>query len=167
MHGRPPMRPSLAVALALAGAAGVLAGCSSLKSYPNAGERNLEVRTRTESGSMFSSVRAAVHVHRVDTGCRLEYQGTVDLDRSPVRVAIPVDRSSYLVFTFASSSFPGGSRSTISQETTFRPRAGYRYDAEVTYRNDTYHVVLRELSAQPGAARELEFNGLGACSAGR
>lgn len=153
----------LAGLIGLIGLVGLLAGCSGLKPYPNAGDRNLDVRTRTESGSMLSSVRAALHFHRVGAGCKLDYVGTIDLDRSPLAIAVPAEQASYLVFTFASSSFLGGSRSTISQETLFRPRAGARYDAEVSYRNDTYHVVLRER----GSAREIDFVPLGACSAAR
>jgi hypothetical protein len=38
----------------------LLAGCSGLKPYPDTFEKNLHLHTQTDSGSLFSSVRAAI-----------------------------------------------------------------------------------------------------------
>jgi hypothetical protein len=141
----------------------LLAGCSGIRPYPNDLEKNLQVRTQTRSGSMFEKVRAAVDIYRVNAQCRLDYQGTVDLDKPALAVGIPAGRLSYLVFNFASSSFLGGNRSRISQETLLEPRIGYRYDIDVSYRDDIYNVVVRERHPHKGAGRELGLVGLGAC----
>jgi hypothetical protein len=111
-------------------------------------------------------VRAAVGVYRVDERCQIEYQGTVDLDKPIVAVGIPADRASYLVFGFASSSFLGGTRSTMSQETLLRPRPGYSYDVEASYKDDIYSVVIREVHPGTGASRAIELRRLSACGAG-
>lgn len=143
----------------------LLASCSGVKTYPNTLEKNLEIRTVTKSGSIFGKVRASVDVYRVDAHCRLEYEGTVDLDRPVLAVGIPAERPSYLAFNFASSAFLGGARSATSQETLLTPRAGYRYDIDVRYADDIYNVVLRERAPRKNGTRELAITGLDACKA--
>ena len=151
------------VAGACAAAFTALAGCSGLKPYRDElPAKNLSIRTATSSGSMFTSVRAALDVYGVDASCRTQYLGTVELDQSAVAVGIPADRGSYLVFNFLSSSFLGGSRGRISREVFIQPRADQRYEIDVTYRDDLYDVVLREKLPR-GAAREVPLSDLSAC----
>jgi hypothetical protein len=141
---------ALACWLALA-----LAGCAGVKSYPdNLAAKNLSIRTA-------SSARAALGIHSVDAQCRTEYLGTVALDRTSAEIGIPAERWSYLVFDFASSGlFTRQTRITL--ETLLKPRAGYRYEANVTYRDDLYNVVIREQSPR-GAWREVQLLDLAAC----
>lgn len=146
-------------------ACGLLAGCSGMKPYPNSLEKNLRIRTETKSGSIFSKVRAAVGIYRVDEQCKIEYQGTVELDTPRVPVGIPSERLSYMVFGFASSSFLANTSSTIRQETLLKPRAGYSYDIEVNYKDDIYNVVIRENHPPSGASRKIGLKGLSACRA--
>lgn len=153
------LRCTVCVALAV----GLFAGCSGIRPYSNTLEKNLHIRTATKSGSIFSTVRAAVSIYRVDEQCRIEYQGTVDLDEPLVLVGIAPDRLSYLMFGFASSSFFANARSTISQETLLKPRAGYRYDITVSYKDDIYNVVVREHHPRKAASRDIELKGLDAC----
>jgi hypothetical protein len=146
--------------------AGLLAACSGIKPYPDLAEKNLQVRTRTESGSIFSKVRASLDISRVDAQCRTEYRGTVDLKKAAVKVGIPAERWSYLVFYFASSGLLSNKSSTMAQSTLLKPRAGYRYDAEVIYRDDTYNVVIRESRSGTAGGREIELLRLDACERG-
>ena len=146
---------------------GLLSGCAGVKPYPNTPERNLEIRTETKSGSAFSSVGASLGIYRVDARCQIEYQGTIDLDQPAAAVGIPADRLSYLVFRFASSSFLGGTRSAISQETLLRPRPGYRYQVEVSYKDDLYNVAIRERHPDTGATRVVDLRPLASCNARR
>jgi hypothetical protein len=129
-------------------ASGLLAACSGVRPYPEVSPGNLVVRTE------LSGARAALHVRRVNADCSGEYEGTVALDRSPVSVGLPAGRPSYLVFSFDTSSFFSGSRST-SVGTLIEPRAGYRYDATVTYRDGLYNVTLRETDLRRRTSREL------------
>ena len=142
---------------------GLLAACSGIKTYPDMPEKNLQVRTSTDSGSIFSSVRASLSISRVDAQCRTEYEGTVALKKESVQVGIPVERWSYLVFHFSSSGFLSSTVSTIAQATLLKPRAGYRYDVEVTYRDDTYNVVIHESRTGTGNGREIALRRLDAC----
>lgn len=142
---------------------GLLAACSGIKPYPDIPEKNLQVRTSTESGSIFSKVRASLSISRVDAQCGTEYEGTVDLKRESMRVGIPVERWSYLVFHFSSSGFLSSTSSTMSQSTLLKPRAGYRYDVEVIYRDDTYNVVIHESRSQKGDGREIALRRLDTC----
>jgi len=143
--------------------AGLLAGCSGIKTYPDTSPRNLFVKTEARSGSAFGSVRVSVHIHQVDASCRTEYLGTVQLNDPAVEIGLPPDRPSYLVFNFYSSSFLGGSTGSINYETLLRPRAGYTYDATARYVDGIYLVEIRESGARGSASRELAQRGLGAC----
>jgi hypothetical protein len=133
------------------------AGCSGLKTYPTAAGGNLAVRTQ-----MDGNVRAALHIHRVDARCRTEYQGTVQLDRPSVVLDLPAGRPSYLVVTFDTSSFLGGSRNT-SVGTLLTPRAGSRYELAIRYRESIYDVALSESGSRGGERRALARRELEAC----
>lgn len=139
-------------------ATALLSACAGTTPYSNDGRRNLQIRTVTESGSAFSSVRASVHIHSVDAACKTRYRGTIDLDNPSVLSGLPVGRQSYLVFAFNSSSFLGGSRSAISYETLLTPRPGYTYDVEVSYVDDMYNAVIREAKSRRKARRGREID---------
>jgi hypothetical protein len=141
---------------------GLLAGCSGIRTYPNGLDKNLLVHTSTDSASIFSRVRASLSISRVDAQCRIQYEGTVDLDKSPVSVGIPADRWSYLVFDFASSGLFVNS-STTAQATLLKPLAGYRYDVEVTYRDDLYNVIIREAHAGTDHKQDVTLRQLDTC----
>jgi len=143
----------------------MIAGCSSLKTYPSRSPENVVVRSAIESGSVFSSMRGSVHIHEVDSGCRTNYLGTVKLDQPKVALGLPAERTSYLVFAFDGSSFLGGSSSSTASGTVLKPRAGYRYEVAVTYKDSIYHVVLRESDPRGGASRELPRQQLAGCKA--
>ena len=142
------------VALCLAA---LLAGCAGGVRYADLPEKNLVIRTQV------SEARAVLGVHAVDAQCKPSYEGFVDLDQPVVRVGIPPGRLSYLVFEFATSSFWSNRRGSISQETLLRPRRGATYDVRVTYKNELYEVVVREVPGGGGRPRELPLSELSAC----
>ena len=144
-------------------ACGLLSGCAGIKTYPNTPDKNLRVRTETDSGSFFSKVRAAVDIYRVDADCKTEYEGTVQLDARSVAVGIPSGRVSYLVFVFARSGFLSPSSSNITYDTLLRPRAGQTYDVSVRYRDVIYNVVIREADSRQGKGRVIGPNDLQDC----
>jgi len=144
-------------------AVGLSAGCASgVKSYPNTLDKNVQIRSETVSSSALFQVRTAVSVYRVDERCELELEGVVNIDRPTVSVGIPANRWTYLDFTFTGSSSDGATN-TVSRETLVRPRTGYRYDVAVTYRQDAYHVAIREIPSKGGAGREVQFRDIRAC----
>lgn len=143
---------------------GFLTGCSGIKTYPNNLDKNLSITTTTESGSFFSSVNAALDIYLVNRDCSLEYQGTIKLDKATVTVGIPTDKSSYLVFGFASSSFLANSSGSISQETLLKPRKGYRYKINVSYLDDIYNVEIRETHPRKSTSRDVDTAGLNTCT---
>jgi hypothetical protein len=125
-----------------------VAGCSGTTPYRQSGENNLEVRSSVQGA------RASLHVHRLDAQCRTRYEGTVALDAPVVEVAVPAD--SLLVITFATSSFLGGSRGSISRELALRPRPGYRYRIDARYKDAIYDVAAAEIPPR-GQPRALEL----------
>lgn len=133
------------------------AGCAGTRPYSGEGRNNLTVRTAIERG-----VSATLHVHRVLADCATEYRGSVELDRPVIELALPADTQSYLVVSYDTSSFLGGSRST-NAATLLRPRAGQSYELAVSYRDAIYNLSLREGSA---SGRELPRRDLVTCRAG-
>jgi len=144
-------------------AANLLAGCFGSKTYPNTLGKNLHVHTVTDSGSWFSRVRAAIDIHRVGRDCALDYEGTVQLADSKIDIGIPPHRWSYLVFVFGSSSFLANRSGTITYETLLKARPNYHYDVAVHYRDDMYHVGIRETLPNQSTGREIEPLELSSC----
>jgi hypothetical protein len=132
-------------ALALAAAA----GCAATKHYADLPEKNLRVR------ASLADSKALMGVHSLDAQCRTQYEGAVELERPLLDVGLPAGRASLLVFEFYGSSFFSGSHS-IKKEARIAPRAGYRYEALVTYKDSLYDVQLREIDPRSGASRELD-----------
>ena len=147
----------------------LLAGCFGGKTYPNTLDKNLHVHTATDSGSWFSHVRAAVDIHRVGEDCALDYEGTVQLADPKIDIGIPPHRWSYLVFVFANSSFLANRSGTITYETLLKARPNYHYEVAVRYKDDMYHVGIRETLPNQSTGREIEPLELSACrsSSGR
>jgi hypothetical protein len=144
-------------------AASLLAACTGIKTYPNTLDKNLNIRTETRAKEFLGKVKADVDIFRVMAHCESEYLGTVKLDESAVAVGLPPDRPSYLVFNFASSAFFSNSSSSISYETLLKPRAGFRYDIQVSYIDNIYDVAIREVDPRVKASREVGRKPLRAC----
>ncbi|BDG05729.1 hypothetical protein [Anaeromyxobacter oryzae] len=138
-----------------------LCACSGLRTYPTVPGGNLSVRPRLEAG-----VTAALHVHRLDAQCRVEYLGTVKLDDAQLTLDLPAGQASYLLVTFDTSSFFAGRRNT-SAAALLNPRAGWRYELDVRYREDIYDVALSEADPHTGQRRVLARRDLDACRPGR
>jgi hypothetical protein len=139
-----------------------ITACSGLKTYHSDLENNLQIKTQTDSGSIFSSVQAAVDIHKVNPDCSTEYAGTIQLDDSSKVIGIPAGRSSYLVFVFEKSGFFSAETST-TYNTLIRPRNGYQYSAEVSYQENIYNVIINELDPGNRKSREIETRGMYAC----
>jgi len=129
---------------AFAFTASVLAGCSGLKAYSDTSVKNLNVHTRTDSGSFLSSTRASLDIYGVNNTCQTAYQGTVILDKETRTIGLPAERPSYLVFRFESSSFLANSSGATNYDTLFTPLPGRHYDVDVRYIDGIYSVTILE-----------------------
>jgi len=139
-----------------------ITGCSGLKTYHSDLENNLKITAQTDSGSIFSSMQAAVDIHKVNPDCSTEYTGTIQLDDSSNDIGIPAGRSSYLVFVFQKSGLFSAETST-TYNTLIRPRNGYQYIAEVSYQENIYNVIINEVDPGSRTSREIETKGMYAC----
>ena len=145
----------------IAGAcAALLAGCSGLKTYPNAHEKNALVRVKNEGGGFFSRTRPDVHLFSVDAACRAQYLGTVELDEPVVEIGLPLGQTVLLEFAFSKSTF-GGAHSVTGIEMMARPRRGVRYEFDVAYLKNGYTATGVEL--QQGRRSEIEHRRLRDC----
>lgn len=141
----------------------LLAGCASpQKMYFGSEPQNLVVRTRVE-GSPGTSAGAALDVHRLESRCKMHYEGRFWLDQAEMRTGVPVDVPMYLSFAFASKDFLSMRGGSVRQATTFVARPGYSYIAEVSYVRGIYDVVLRETPSGLSGGRVLELRPLPPC----
>ena len=140
---------------AFAFTASVLAGCSGLKAYSNTPARNLDVHTRTDSGSFLSSTRASLDIYSVNSTCQPAYQGTVTLDKETRAIGLPAERPSYLVFRFESSSFLANSSGATSYDTLLTPLPDHHYDVDVRYLDGIYSVTILERSTGDRKANRI------------
>ena len=152
----------LTVLAGITALATLVSGCAQVTPYPNTLAKNVHVHTRTDTGSMFSSVQANLHVYAVDRECNTRYLGVMALDAPTVDVGLAPDRRAYLVFGFNSSSWLANGDSSISQDTLLTPRSGYSYDIDVSYVDDLYNVVIHEVDRR-GHRREIDTRRLSAC----
>lgn len=131
----------------------LLTACSGVKPYPNLPNKNFAVKTETESGSTFSSVKALLDIYGVNADCATLYKGTIRLDKPVVEFALPPRQPSYLVFAFDAT----------TRTTLLIPGMGYRYLAKVSNIKDAYNVEIYEMNPGGKKSRELEFKELDTC----
>jgi len=135
----------------------VLTACSGIRPYPARPENNAKVSAEV-SGGMLTRIGAALDIYDVDRACQLDYVGSVDLDKAPRTIGLPVGELRYLVVRFERSSFLAGSSGSISYETLFVPKKGENYTLAASYRNSIYNVLIRN-----AAGREIESRPLADC----
>jgi len=141
----------------------LIAGCSGLKPYRTYSQDNLVILTSTDSGSIFTGIKAAMDIHHVDSGCNTEYQGTIKLDQSRMVTGIHTNTPIRLVFVFESNTWLAGSSSRISYDTLLNARPGYRYEAKVSYREDFYDVALTAHPPHGAPVEHMQRTPLSAC----
>ncbi len=142
---------------------GLITSCAGIKPYPNTLDKNLSIKTSSKGGFL-TTVSVRVHISKVDKNCQNAYIGTVKL-RNPVeKLGLPTDKWSYLSFNFATSSFLGGSNTSINLGTLLKPRKGYTYDLNVTYFDNIYNVEIFEKGPRGKKSREIDLRNLEACN---
>lgn len=142
-----------------------LAGCSSVKIYPNSLPKNMQVIAEIDSGAAKPETFVDFDIYRVDSRCKLQYEGRVVLESGKFDVGLPADDLVYLDFIFSSKPTRFSAVNSFSYGTLLKPRPGYRYVARVKYLDGLYSVVLRETSKDGSVNRELEKTPLSACKA--
>jgi hypothetical protein len=135
----------------------MLSACSGLRPYANTMEKNLLVRTKTDSGSFFTSVKSRVDIYAVDDACKLTYLGTIDLKKKEVPIGILNSSPTYLDFVFSKSNFLANASGSTSFDVYLTPRSGYEYLAEASYLEGIYDVTIKEKKIGSNTMKELEM----------
>lgn len=117
--------------------------CSSLHPYRSSVPENLDISTDVHS------VSATMDVYSTDNPCEASYQGAVDLSEKKIKAGIPANKLSRLVFNFKGVSYFTGYHST-SYSIYLTPRAGYHYEAVVSYADAMYASTIYEQDAHGG-----------------
>ena len=121
-----------------------MAGCSSIKTYPNTLPKNMHVTTKLDSGSKVTSTEAVLDIYRVNAKCELKEEGRVDLDEAQKDVGLPTSGTLYLEFTFSNYNYLLRSSSSTSYGLLLAPRPGTNYQTKAQYISGFYDVVVRE-----------------------
>ena len=141
---------------------GLLTSCAGIKPYPNTLSKNITIKTSSKGGFL-TTVNIQVHIAKVSKNCQGLYIGTVKL-RNPVeKVGLEADKWSYLTFNFATSTFLGGSSSSINLGTLIKPRKGHTYELDVTYFENIYNVEIFEKGPRGKKRREIDIRNLQDC----
>jgi hypothetical protein len=140
----------------------VTTGCSDLKTYPNTADKNLLVRTKMQSGSLFTDVEVMLHIYSLRDGCTTNYLGTVKLEKDRTQVGMMIGQPIYLKFIFNTSGMLSSSTATVPYITILTPRPGVQYSADVSYVDSIYNVIIREVDPRGTPGREIERN-MGKC----
>ena len=135
----------------------LISGCSATKLYQDMLTHNLEVNSKTDS------VEATLDIYSVGAQCESEYLGTVALDRSSIELGIAMEKPSYLIVGFSSSSFWSSSSGFINYDFTLLPRKAFHYEVDVFYIDNIYNVNVYEVSQLTGKKREMEAAELRNC----
>lgn len=144
----------------------LLAACSGMKTYPDSHEKNALVRVKSDGGSFFSSTRPDVHLYSVDSACRAEYLGAVELDRPSVEIGLPIGQTVLLAFVFSKSSL-GANQAATAIEMMATPRRGIRYEFDVSYLKNRYTATGVEFQQGQSKGREMEHRRLRDCVANK
>jgi hypothetical protein len=142
-----------------------MAGCSSIKTYPNSLSKNMFVTTKLDSGSVVTGSSAAFDIYRVDAKCELAYEGRVDLDTAKTEVGLPTNSRLYLDFIFSNHNYLLRASSSTRYGLLLTPRAGYSYQVQVQYVNGIYDAAVRETSRGDSGGRVIEQVTLEGCKA--
>ena len=140
-----------------------LSGCASTKLYSSSLQDNVDITTRADSGSSFSSVNIVLDIYDVNRTCEIKFLGSVKLSETKTLVGLPVNKNSYLSFRFIGSSFMGGSSSSTSFDTLLKPRKGYEYDIHARYIKGIYNVDILEYRSIKGRKHRVESRELNQC----
>jgi hypothetical protein len=149
--------------------AGALAGCSGLPPYESDLPANLNIKTTLSSPSLLLTAPLAgtfdadMHVTAVDRRCQKNYRGSVKLGSTAVKVGIPADQLSYLVFEFSGRSLLTRGSASSTYTTLLTPRSGHQYDVDVAYADEMYSIRLYERNPRSGVRREVERRPFNAC----
>ena len=142
-----------------------MTGCSSIKTYPNSFKKNMTVKTTTSSGSILQDVDTYLHIYTLDSKCKSDYLGTVDLDKPVKKVGLPVNKNLYLDFAFVKGGFFSHSSSRINSETLITPRKGRLYEVDVFYEDSIYDVSIWQKKSRKSKKRKLKLVPYEACKA--
>src|SRR5690348_5161224 len=84
-----------------------LTGCSGLRTYPNAYDKNAVVRLTTDPGSLLTTRSVDLDLYTIDPSCEATYLGTLKLRDATIDVGLPVDRKVLLAYVFSRSAVIG------------------------------------------------------------
>lgn len=118
--------------LGLAGAA-LLAGCSGVTPYKDAGPANMELRLSSIEGGFLTKRAVYLDVWTGPKGPNMQYLGTRKFDGAGT-IGLPVGRPLHLALAFEEGSFLGGASATETIEVPMKAiRSGQRYRLTVAY----------------------------------
>lgn len=140
-----------------------LSGCSGLKTYPNALEKNALVHVQANRSGLLSSFGVALDLYSVDARCGSSYLGTLELDEATVQLGLPLEQKVLLAYVFSHDAILGTSGTAVI-EMMVTPRRGERYEFNVAYLKEGYTATGQVFVPGNPQARDVEYARLQDCT---
>ena len=141
----------------------IVIGCSSRLHYPKDLAKNLEVRKKVNTGSIFSGVQIWAKIYDIEGRCKTKYKGNIHIKDKKTLIGLPVNKSNYIVFAFDTGNVMSGYNNTVSESTVIHPLKGYQYRADVQYIDDTYYVGIYKRKITSNKWKQLKIRSLPNC----
>lgn len=140
-----------------------LAGCSSLRTYPNTLAKNAVIHVQTEASTLLSRTGVELDLYTVDVECGSKYLGTLELLDASVELGLPLDTQVRLAYVFARSALLGTS-GTTTIEMIVTPQRGHRYEFDVSYLKTGYTATGRDFALGQVRGTDIEHARLLDCT---
>jgi len=140
-----------------------LGGCSGLKTYPNAMEKNALVHVQSNRTGLLSRFGVALDLYTVDARCGSQYLGTLELDQETVQLGLPLEQKVLLAYVFSHDAMLGTSGTAVI-EMMVTPHRGEHYEFNVSYLKEGYSATGQVFAPGNPQAREIEYARLQDCT---
>jgi hypothetical protein len=136
----------------------IFSGCSSVKYYPNTQDKNMLVKIKTESGSMFSGVKSYLHIYTLKSDCSIKkHLGVVELPEPETEVGISTGKPLQIEIAFeVGGGFFSSGSSVTRTSANIKPRAGYFYEADASYNDGIYDLEIFEKKSRNSKGKLLK-----------
>lgn len=140
-----------------------LGGCSGLKTYPNAIEKNALVHVRANRSGLLSRFGVALDLYTVDARCGSRYLGTLELDQATVQLGLPLEQKVLLAYVFSHDAIFGTSGTAVIKMMV-TPRRGEHYEFNISYLKEGYTATGQVFAPGNPQARDIEYARLEDCT---
>ena len=137
-----------------------LIGCSAVRPFHEAPERNLHVRVKLKDDD--AKIRADLDLFAKVDKCNDSYIGSVELNKPVMDIGLPIGKELHLTYSVTRNSFSGGRR-TLNFLSSLTPRPGYEYYADLSWVDGMYNLEVFESQGRGKGKHRIALNPAQGC----